>query len=268
MGAAGPNIKKFAQIQSLLLKHRGLPLILFGDWNMTPLALQASGFLRPIKGAIKTPEVESTCWSGRLIDFAVVSENFLPAVVSLAVVQESPWKAHALLQLEVAAAPRSINIRKAWKPMQFLPRVSAAAPPGRSWQDDRFCIFPIATDADAAEKRPKQVARNTSNMSAQSLLERAPLDLSATPLAGVKNDSDEVGSLYGRWSQKWEKHLTKKFLGKRAQAEAASYRGRGDMPTFNWAPLLGPRDHRNTSTKQKEEMWWLSLSGRLTDLLR
>ena len=68
---------------------------------------------------IVTPRgVQSTCYSGRMLDYAIVSRPLIPAV-QISVDLSTPWRAHNSLAIEVSRSPMSIQVRSLVVPSKF-----------------------------------------------------------------------------------------------------------------------------------------------------
>ena len=101
----GMNEENVSMLTDILgwVKAAGLPWIIVADWNMTPQDLIGSGMLGSLAAEIVTPaDCEATCsaGTGRLLDFAVVSE-VLAGSVMLGVDLVIPTKPHVGLSLAV-----------------------------------------------------------------------------------------------------------------------------------------------------------------------
>ena len=117
---AGPNLTKAAEIRGFT-KSINMPFVLFGDFNMTPASLLASGWPQSMQATIVKLGV-ATCNTGSEIDYALVSDSLVPAVRSIAFFRSlSPWRPHAALVLKIAARPRSINVRVVAHQPKVLP---------------------------------------------------------------------------------------------------------------------------------------------------
>ena len=109
IGGTGENIIKIQEIIKMILAA-GLPFMLIGDFNMTPRELAATGMLAKIGAEIVIPSnVTSTCRSGRMLDYVVISTNFRGALVSLTADMKCPWRAHKGLKAEILKAPRAVQ---------------------------------------------------------------------------------------------------------------------------------------------------------------
>ena len=85
------------------------PWIMSADWQCTPEQLEATGWLKLVKGRIVAPKFD-TC-NGRTIDYFVVSESFAGAVVGAVVVGDALCKPHKPVRLLLRARPRAMTVR-------------------------------------------------------------------------------------------------------------------------------------------------------------
>ena len=81
---AGTNLQKPSEIGSYVT-NAGIPFVIAGDWNVLPSELLESGCLDRIKREILLPcDLEISCTSGRLIDYAVCHRS----IANIAKLQE------------------------------------------------------------------------------------------------------------------------------------------------------------------------------------
>ena len=80
VGAAGVNLQRLAQVKHFLQSNRSYPFVIVGDFNLEPEDLQQTVFLKSVCAEVVTCGKEATCYSGRLLDFVVVSRSFRPAI--------------------------------------------------------------------------------------------------------------------------------------------------------------------------------------------
>ena len=70
-GIAGSNLQKLSEIGSYVTND-GISVVIAGDWNVLPSELLESSWPARITGEILLPcDVEISCISGRLVDYAV-----------------------------------------------------------------------------------------------------------------------------------------------------------------------------------------------------
>ena len=80
IGYTGENVRKLSEV-ARAIKAAGVPFLIVADWNMQPDELQRSGFLDLVEGVLAVPaDLDYTCISGRLLDYAVVHPGLAPAV--------------------------------------------------------------------------------------------------------------------------------------------------------------------------------------------
>ena len=115
IGYTGENVRKLSEV-ARAIKAAGVPFLIVADWNMQPDELQRSGFLDLVEGVLAVPaDLDYTCISGRLLDYAVVHPGLAPAV-QLMHYSKAPWAAHRTLQVLVHKNPRSVMIRAMVQP--------------------------------------------------------------------------------------------------------------------------------------------------------
>ena len=90
IGATGENLIKLGQLAKAV-KAWSLPYIIVADWNMQPDQLAGADFLHLVNGTIVNPgDLDHTCISGRMLDYAVVSPGMAHAV-TITHLKEAPW---------------------------------------------------------------------------------------------------------------------------------------------------------------------------------
>ena len=66
VGPTGPNVQLLASMAAAL-QAAGLPWIAYGDWQMSPLQLESTGWMQKMGGEVLgQPNLEATCWTGEL----------------------------------------------------------------------------------------------------------------------------------------------------------------------------------------------------------
>ena len=88
-GIAGVNLQKLSEIGSHVT-NAGIPFAIAGDWNVLPSELLESSWPARIKGEILLPcDVEISCISGRLLDYAICHRSIVN-IAKLQSIVESP----------------------------------------------------------------------------------------------------------------------------------------------------------------------------------
>ncbi len=93
------------------------PWIAGADWNMSPSALAATGWLDLVDGVAIAPEV-ATCGSS-CIDYFVVPRSLLHAVAGVAVVDDAGLLPHKPVRIYLRAAARALRVRRLRAPRRF-----------------------------------------------------------------------------------------------------------------------------------------------------
>ena len=76
-GIAGTNLQKLSEIGSHVT-NAGIPFVIAGDWNVLPSELLESSWPARIEGEILLScDLEISCTSGRLIDYAVCHKSMV-----------------------------------------------------------------------------------------------------------------------------------------------------------------------------------------------
>ena len=97
---------------SLLIQITGLFFIWYGDFNITPDGMYASGWPQFLKGEILTPTNATTTLretAGRMIDYILISSRIVGMVKSLLLDLMAPSTPHFMLNLVLYGAPRTIS---------------------------------------------------------------------------------------------------------------------------------------------------------------
>ena len=243
IGAAGINVKKLSgMIQKIL--ELGLPFIVAADWNMEPAELEMSGFLHQTGGQIMTPQgVRTTCRSGRLLDYLVVSPRVRPLVRSIQPVMNLPWTTHLGLRLQLRRTTRQAMMRQLCCPK----RISDNKEPVGELED---------RSSDASWGRPGETY-------ALGIQGKQTNQLEGTVLECINNDAWTAGEQYARWSRKLEDFLLD-CQGKSGR----QYHGRGQFPKFRVLPAFAKQATSEITPGGKEATMWCSAAARLADWRR
>ena len=195
IGARGNNIAKMQQIQRAVMYWK-LPYTIFADWNMTPQALEESGFVGPLDGEIKVaPDISETCISGNILDFLVVARSFSSAISLFQASSRSPWRAHRGFEIDIIRSPRSVHILSVIKP-------AALDLDNLQDKEDRPCWSKASGCTDNIEQEDDKIY--------------AKLLLPIFKNAIV--DCSEVGKGYRNFSAKAEDHIVKPINTPRGMA--------------------------------------------------
>ena len=108
-------------------------------------------------------------------------------------------------------------------------------------------------------------ARHTSPVGLdQVTLGHQPIDIAGTVNKYSAEDAAEVGELYARWSIAAEDDLHQGA----EQDPGTKSRGRGQFPIFRVGPAFKKSSAYNASEGSKEVIAWMSIAGRIGDLLK
>ena len=120
-GIAGTNLQKLSEIGSHVT-NADIPFVIAGDWNVPLSELLEPSWPARIKEEMLLPcDLEISCTSGRLIDYAVSHRSILN-IAKLQSFVEGPWKTHQALLLTLPRSPRRFFTRLlAPSPMKFPP---------------------------------------------------------------------------------------------------------------------------------------------------
>ena len=201
-GIAGANLQKLSEICDHV-KDAGIPFVIAGDWNVPPSELLESGWPARIKGEILPPsDLEISCTSGRLIDYAVCHRS-VANIVRLHSFVEGPWKTHQALLLTLPRSPRRFLTRSlVVSPMKF-PRIDRNAL-SASWSD-------FAHQSKSLSFQPPDIS--------------LPSYLDPDPRL-----SQKLALKYKRWSSASERFLLSKC--ETGKANQKNFLGRGSETKF------------------------------------
>ena len=153
IGVAGDNISKMASIMDFV-KSSGLEFIMMADFNMTPDILSFSGWAQKLGGEILIPSnVESTCSTGRMLDYAVVSLKLKEAILSFEALRNVPWKSHMGLRMRLGMAPRSATARTMFVPKPIEVKVEEEGKDTLEAQDEEELVEGEDEDDQECEVR-------------------------------------------------------------------------------------------------------------------
>ena len=244
-------------------------MIVVADWNMEPQELATTGLLDLLGVDTVTPRgVQSTCYSGRMLDYALVSRPLLPAA-QVSIDPSTPWKAHSPIAIEVSRSPMSIQVRSLVVPSRFDLTV---APNAQGTWTPRGAALPIFVGGFGHRQANVFVLGDSF---AESML---------------------VGSTYSAWSEASEHWLLWAYghshtgraqckgqrqlpeLG-RAQCKgqrqlpepgppARAHEGRGQFLALRWTPLAHWSDSGLAGAVTRRARLWVAIESRLIDYCR
>ena len=130
IGFTGPNLTRYRRLGSLL-RSLQLPWAVVGDWNVSPQALAASGFLQQVGGEIRCADVEYTCDPGggrkpSHLDFVVHCAAARAYISQISAVHDVPWKPHLALRIHFVSEGEQLLTRIVDLPRR-LPSVARPA---------------------------------------------------------------------------------------------------------------------------------------------
>ena len=102
------NLDMLDAVAAVMSTLKG-PWVLAADFQCTPAQLEATGWLKMVKGRIVAPNMP-TCM-GRAIDFFVVSEDMGGATVEAITIGDTLCKPHQGVRLYIKARPRTMMVR-------------------------------------------------------------------------------------------------------------------------------------------------------------
>ena len=117
IGCTGENLREFAELREYLALLRG-PILMIGDWNMTPDEVHEAGVLRTFmpqhRLGVLTASQHATCsvGAGRLLYYCIGNDEGLLFIQDLAQNAAVPWKGHDPLSAKLVAAPGGIKVKK------------------------------------------------------------------------------------------------------------------------------------------------------------
>ena len=261
VGPKGVNLRKLGQIQKLICDNRRLPFIIFGDFNMTPAELQSSGFLRAVGAEVLLPDVEASCWTGRLLDFALVRSDFRRAVSQPQRLEEAPFKAHCVFKFEVARAPRALFCWCVCRPSARLADNSEAKQQAANYRaQGGKKLEDISSEERAGSQH--QITHEQLEPGEIAWAKTFPVELGDTPLADTEAAAISLGRRFLTWSGSWEKSLAKEADVTNLEAR------RGRPPRLTMKPIVAPRTKLTITGVEKAELRWQNLQAALTDALR
>ena len=104
------NNALFFQLQ-LLRNILGLPLLIYGDFNMDSSVVLESGWVERLNGHLIKLDIDSTLITATSsnIDYFIVTDGVQHLVKNIQPVLTSPWSPHVSLQLTLYASPMSVT---------------------------------------------------------------------------------------------------------------------------------------------------------------
>ena len=236
LGPVGVNVCKLREVSAYLMAD-GRPFVIMADWNMEPAQLRASGFLGLIEAEVLVPRgAVSTCRSGKLLDYAVVSCAIVDAV-TVEIWNGSPWRAHNALSISILRAPRKLH---------------------------KLCMAtPRRFGQDAAVIDPTLGWENLLDGEAILTAGRAPCPLGGTALIHMDAEAIELGHQLAAWSAASEKWL---YLAHGMDPGAARPPCRGQHPRFILKSIV-PRGTIGLGALGELALFWGAVAARVNELL-
>ncbi len=225
------------------------PWVLGGDWNVTPEALAASGWLALVDGTVIAPPTP-TC-NGSVYDYFVVSTKFKQAVVGAAVIEDAQFNPHSAVRLFIAAAPRAIHQRTLVAPRKLaadMPQgclTEAAATAATRAVNGSGAPSPWRIRADASSEAAAAAPTETSATStvlpssvsgSVASDDRADEHLGGLPACGGGSGR---GCTWAQWVADAEADLVE--VAGTPTDEARKYCGRAQGPRFRVAAAVGAK---------------------------
>ncbi len=247
-GLTDLNLDILQDIAVDLASVRG-PWVLGGDWNVTPEALAASGWLALVNGTVIAPPTP-TC-NGSVYDYFVVSAKFKQAVVGAAVIEDAQFNPHSAVRLYIAAAPRAMHQRTLVAPR----KLGADMPQG--------CLTEAAATAatravnGSGAPSPWRIRADTTNATAVAspadtiAMDGTPPSPTSGPTAAgsdvdrhledrsARGDDSSRGCTWAQWVADAELDLME--VAGTPLADARKYGGRAQGPRFRVAAAVGAK---------------------------
>ena len=119
--ATSPESLGLLEVLGSKLAKWNRPFLIGGDFQMEPHQLEATGWPRRLAASVVAPlqAQPTSCTSGRMIDYFVISSDLLPLVGNCYVVQEARTSPHRPVRLELRAAKQLPLIRVLKAPRPF-----------------------------------------------------------------------------------------------------------------------------------------------------
>ncbi len=143
-GATERNIDILDRLARAIDSVKG-PWLVGADWNITPEALLATGWLDLVDGVVVAP-MGATCNSS-CIDYFVVSRSFVHAVQGVSLISNADFHPHKAVRIYLKADARALQVRRLKAPRAFP---ANAGPPGCH---PRAATLPAAGGGEATDAR-------------------------------------------------------------------------------------------------------------------
>ena len=108
----GLSDRNHSILQQLYLLHKAiaLPFVCWGDFQVTPMELEESGWPQQMRAFVRTSSLASSTTQSRdrHIDMCVFSRVLEPIVGQVDPILNVPWGPHFGMSLKIASRPRSI----------------------------------------------------------------------------------------------------------------------------------------------------------------
>ena len=248
IGVTGENLRRLRSIATCAMQLQ-LPFIIAADWNMTPAQLCASGYVSSLGADVRVVEgLDYTCNTGRNLDYIIVSKEFSSAVRSVKPSQNTPWRTHRGLEIEVSKRPREIHVRKLCVPKPLV--------------EDR-------TKLKSFQERPKwEEFKNKKEYKVDSDLRELLKPVFGGNLlettAALSND-------YLSWSSQVEDWTINAIEEESDEQSIEAHRfrkGRAEPLKFSLEPLVHWTDQYEAGAASKESRLWAIAEARIVDYQR
>ncbi len=206
------------------------------DWNLSPTALEATGWLQLVDGVAIAPD-SATCGTS-CIDYFVVPRRLLHAVAGVSTIGDAGLHPHKPVRLYLKATARMLKVRRLRAPRQFP---TTGAPLGCL---PRAACQPIPRRANASPMRLDSVD--------------GPTESNSDTLRPTANDGDSGGDVvsYARWLETVECELAD-IHGIHDDHAREAFRGRASGPSFIWETALGRRCTETLHSNEMSRGWRL-----------
>ncbi len=135
-----------------LVRTAGLPFILFGDWQVEPPELEASGFLRLVGGVTVATDEPTNVQTGRILDYYVISEELEPLVIDIKAMVGSRLATHLPVILRMKGARSIGETRRIAQPRTHPPYIPQGPMPAGiaiGWSSSTMFAENAVDDMDA-----------------------------------------------------------------------------------------------------------------------
>ena len=254
IGLKGANYEMIRSIAAATNGGRRF-VIAMGDYNIKPEILEASGLLEAYGLTIVKPDnvdITCTCGEGSMIDYALVTTNFLGAIVSLKADTTVPWRGHYGLRIRFKMDTEAVKVPEIVRPLAFPKACEKLKEMGLMYEEGE-------PKDDISWRKAREMIQKRVN---DSLSHPNACCAEYAERIGIKEEMDKATRQYAEWSAAAEIRMFAKEgikVHELTKADHKKYLGRG-LPWRTDMVSLDKTAKGHNHRKLEDHAWRLGVS--------